>query len=172
MHLHPPTLYWPINDGRHWTFLDANPVLTVAPVTTRHQQRVVNLTQVRAWVVTPVRRSDYEQWAALFRAYARVHHVQPSPETIEAVWRRLHDRDDVLHGLVVRRTYTGAGWDGALSRSQIRPETGCFVDDLFVDPVPGAARLGRAGPLAAPRQGSGWGPAADGCRQSAASHGS
>lgn len=99
---------------------------------------MVNLTHARAWVVTPVRCSDYDQWAALFRAYARVHHVQLSPETIEAVWRRLHDHNDVLQGLIVRRTYSGPPVGMAHYRAfpqTFGPKQGCFVDDLFVDPA-------------------------------------
>lgn len=138
MHLHPATLHWPINDDLNWPFFDANPVLTVATVTTKHQQRVVNLTQARAWVVTPVRISDHDQWAALFRAYGRSHRLQLSPETIEAVWRRLHDRNHVVQGLVMRRTYSAPPVGLAHYRAFPRtfgPRQGCFVDDLFVDPA-------------------------------------
>ena len=113
-------------------------MLTVAPVTTKHQPRVVNLTRARAWVVTPVRSSDHDHWAALFHLYARSHHVQLSPETIEAVWRRLHDRNDVLQGLVVRRTYSGPPAGMAHYRAfpqAFGPKQGCFVDDLFVAPA-------------------------------------
>ena len=107
-------------------------------MTTKHQPRVVNLMQARAWVVTPVRSSDHDQWAALFRAYGRSHHLQLSPETIEAVWRKLHDRNDVVHGLVVRRTYSGPPVGMAHYRAFPRtfgPKQGCFVDDLFVAPA-------------------------------------
>ena len=105
---------------------------------TKHQQRVVNLTQARAWVVTPLRDSDHDQWAALFRAYGRSHHRRLSPETIEAVWRRLHDRNDAVQGLVVRRTYSGPPVGLAHYRAfpqTFGPRQGCFVDDLFVDPA-------------------------------------
>jgi len=138
------------------------PVPTVASVTTKHQPRVVNLTHARAWVVTPVRGSDHDHWAALFRAYTRSHHVQPSPETIEAVWRRLHSRNDVLQGLIVRRTYSGPPVGMAHYRAfpqTFGPKHGCFVDDLFVDPAArgegaASAMLAHLRRLAAVR---GWG---------------
>lgn len=107
-------------------------------MTTKHQRRVVNLTQARAWVVTPVRSSDHDEWAALFRAYGRSHHLQLSPEAIETVWRRLHDRNHAVQGLIVRRTYDGPPVGVAHYRAFPRtlgPRQGCFVDDLFIDPA-------------------------------------
>jgi GNAT superfamily N-acetyltransferase len=84
-------------------------------------------------VVTPVRPGDHDQWAALFRAYGRTHRRHVSDETIAEIWGRLHDRDDAVRGLVVRRTYSGPPVGLAHYRAFVSTG-GCYLDDLFVDP--------------------------------------
>lgn len=88
-------------------------------------------------MVTPVRPGDHDQWAALFRAYGRTHRRHLRDETIEEVWGRLHDPNDAVRGLVVRRTYSGPPVGLAHYRvfpPEFVPTRGCFLDDLFVDP--------------------------------------
>jgi GNAT superfamily N-acetyltransferase len=87
-------------------------------------------------VVTPVRSSDHDEWVALFRAYGQSNRLRLDTETIEAVWRKLHDRHHAVQGLVVRRTYSGPPVGLAHYRAFPRtlgPKAGCYVDDLFVD---------------------------------------
>lgn len=116
----------------------------------------------RAWVVTPLRRSDHDEWAALFRAYGEFYRIPLGRHTVEVVWGWLHDPAYEVDGLVVRRTYAGPPVGLAHYRPfprTLHGQAGCYLDDLFVDP---SARGGGAAPallahlrrLAAAR---GWG---------------
>ena len=164
VHLHPATLHWPINDDLNWPFFDANPVLTVATCDdeTSAARGQPHAGAGAGWShpFEPAITTTGRRCSARMR---RSHRLQLSPETIEAVWRRLHDRNHVVQGLVVRRTYSAPPVGLAHYRAFPRtfgPRQGCFVDDLFVDPAArgeGAASavLAHLRRLAAVR---GWGP--------------
>jgi GNAT superfamily N-acetyltransferase len=132
------------------------------PVTTTRRPAANAQRPGRAWVVTPVRPTDHDAWAQLFRAYARFYRVELRDGTVDVVWSWLHDPGHQVDGLVVRRTYAGPALGLAHYRPfprTLRGTAGCYLDDLYVDP---SARGGGAAPallahlrrLAAAR---GWG---------------
>lgn len=87
--------------------------------------------------VDPPRPSDYDRWRALYRGYADFYRAAQPDEHAERVWRWLQDPNHECRGLVVRDD-TGEAIGLAHYRPFARPlraSTGCFLDDLYVDPA-------------------------------------
>lgn len=112
------------------------------------------------WTVRSVRADDHDRWRALYRGYADFYRVTQTDDAAATVWAWLGDPAHEVSGLVV------AGEDGrvvglAHYRPFARPlaaSTGCYLDDLFVDPAhrgtgAGAALLTALADLARER---GW----------------
>jgi GNAT superfamily N-acetyltransferase len=87
-------------------------------------------------VVRDLIDADREGWDRLYAAYASFYRVDQTPAHREAVWGWLTDPDHELSAIVAGR---GDGVVGlAHFRRFARPlsaTTGCFLDDLFVDPA-------------------------------------
>lgn len=86
--------------------------------------------------VRPVIAADRSAWDRLYAAYAEFYAVAQTPEQREIVWGRLSDPEHEVSALIL------AGDDDqpvgfAHYRPFARPlaaSTGCYLDDLFVDP--------------------------------------
>lgn len=87
--------------------------------------------------VREVRDGDFPQWRALYRGYADFYRVEQTEEAAERVWAWVNDPAHEVSALVTE------GGDGRLIglahyRPFARPlsaTTGCYLDDLFVDPA-------------------------------------
>ncbi len=86
--------------------------------------------------VRPAITADHGAWDRLYAGYAAFYEVAQTPEDRAAVWRWVHDADHEVNALIL------TGDDGqpvgfAHYRPFARPlaaSTGCFLDDLFIDP--------------------------------------
>ena len=87
-------------------------------------------------LVRGVRSGDFAQWRTLYRTYADFYGVQQSEAMARQVWSWLRDAGHEVQGLVVEAD-NGSLIGLAHFRPFARPlsaSTGCFLDDLFVDP--------------------------------------
>lgn len=83
-----------------------------------------------------VRPDDHDRWRALYRGYADFYRVEQSDAAAATVWSWLLDPAAEVDALVV------TGEDGRVAglahyRPFARPlaaSTGCWLDDLYVDP--------------------------------------
>ncbi|NHA68859.1 GNAT family N-acetyltransferase [Phycicoccus flavus] len=96
-----------------------------------------------AWQVGPPGAEDESRWRQLYAGYLQFYGRPVTGAHLDLVWSWLHDPVHVLRGLLVRD-----GSAPAAGLAHLRPYprpllagTGCFLDDLFVDP---AARGGGA----------------------------
>jgi GNAT superfamily N-acetyltransferase len=87
--------------------------------------------------VRPVVETDFESWRALYRGYADFYKVQQSDAMAAQVWSWIQDPGHEVQGLVVEDDQ-GRLIGLAHYRTFARPlsaTVGCYLDDLFVDPV-------------------------------------
>jgi GNAT superfamily N-acetyltransferase len=95
--------------------------------------------------IRPLRPSDREQWAALYRGYRDFYEQTPDESVIDGVWSWLMDECRDFHGVVAER-------DGELLglahwRHFDRPivaKVAIYLDDLFVAPTVRGGGVGRA----------------------------
>lgn len=86
--------------------------------------------------IRPVRPTDHVAWRELFAGYAGFYRTEQTEQMAERVWSWLHDPRHEVQGLVAEDT-DGTVVAIAHYRPFARPldsSTGCFLDDLFVDP--------------------------------------
>ncbi len=87
--------------------------------------------------VRPVAVADREAWDRLYAAYAEFYKVAQTAEQRQTVWRWITDPDHEVNALIL------TGDDGQpVGFAHYRPfartlaaSTGCFLDDLFIDPA-------------------------------------
>lgn len=88
------------------------------------------------WRVRAARDGDFERWRALYRGYADFYEVEQSDAAAATVWSWVRDPKHEVECLLVEDE------DGRVAglahyRAFARPlsaSTGCFLDDLFIDP--------------------------------------
>lgn len=84
-------------------------------------------------------------WDRLYAGYAAFYRVTQTPEMRDRVWSWLHDPAQEVNGLVAE--LDGAPVGIAHYRPFARPlsaSTGCFLDDIFVDPAARGRRVADA----------------------------
>ena len=94
-----------------------------------------------AWIVRPVRESEFEAWTQLFRGYAEFYRWPTSDEHQRQIWQWIHQHHRV-EALVAVEVDDGGheiGPPRALAhlREWVRPLRGAvcgYLDDLYVDP--------------------------------------
>ena len=87
--------------------------------------------------VRPTLEEDFAQWRELYRAYAEFYGVSQSDAMARQVWSWISDAEHEVHALVVENE-SGDLVGLAHYRPFARPlsaTTGCYLDDLFVDPI-------------------------------------
>lgn len=87
--------------------------------------------------VRPVRPEDHAQWRALYRGYAQFYRVEQTDEAAERVWGWVNDAGHEVNALVAEDgegTLVGLAHYRPFARP-LSATTGCFLDDLFVDPA-------------------------------------
>ena len=95
------------------------------------------------WYGDDVSAADHDRWTVLYTGYATFYETTPALGT---VWGWLTDPAHPVNGLVVRSAPGAPAAGLAHYRPFARPlagTTGCYLDDLFVDPAVrggGAAR--------------------------------
>ena len=90
----------------------------------------------REWQVRAPREADRTRWRALYRSYADSYHVEQSEAAADLVWSWIRDPDHEVSALLAQDEH-GQVVGLAHYRSFARPlaaSTGCFLDDLYVDP--------------------------------------
>jgi len=95
-------------------------------------------------LIRPLEVEDKERWLELWQGYLTFYESALTAEQTELTWRRLHDPEFNLHGLV-------AVVDGkviGLTHYLYRPSSWavndyCYLEDLFVDPTLRGAGAGR-----------------------------
>lgn len=97
----------------------------------------------RPWLVRAPLPQDFRRWRTLYQGYADFYRVQQSDQAAGTAWSWLQDPQHQLRGLLVT---DDAGEVVGLAQYRPFPRpltagTGCFLDDLYVDP---AARGGGA----------------------------
>lgn len=95
--------------------------------------------------IRPVRPTDREQWAALYRGYRDFYEQTPDESVIDGVWSWLMDEARDFHGFVADRDGTLLGL--AHWRHFDRPivaRVAVYLDDLFVAPDLRGGGVGRA----------------------------
>ena len=88
------------------------------------------------WIVDEPREADFDRWRELFQGYADFYRTPQPDEHAHRVWGWVHDSKHEVRALVVRDE-SGRAMGLAHYRPFARPlraSTGCFLDDLFVDP--------------------------------------
>lgn len=93
-------------------------------------------TTPRPWLVRPPVDGDRERWGALYRGYAEFYRVQQSAAMADTVWSWIQAADHEV-GCLLAEDDLGRIAGLAHYRPFARPltaSTGCFLDDLFVDP--------------------------------------
>jgi GNAT superfamily N-acetyltransferase len=88
-----------------------------------------------SWVLRTARDDDHDRWRELYRGYAVFYQVEQTDADAERVWSWIQDTHHELRCLLAERD----GWVAGLAhyRPFARPlaaSTGCYLDDLFVDP--------------------------------------
>lgn len=97
----------------------------------------------RPWRVRGPRDGDFDRWRALYQGYADFYRVQQPDIAAATVWSWIQDSQHEVQCLLVENE-PGRIVGLAHYRPFARPlsaSTGCFLDDLFIDP---AARGGGA----------------------------
>jgi GNAT superfamily N-acetyltransferase len=87
--------------------------------------------------VRPVLAEDFARWRELYRGYADFYGVDQTDSMAEQVWQWILDAEHEVRALVVESD-SGELFGLAHYRPFARPlsaTTGCYLDDLFVDPV-------------------------------------
>lgn len=87
-------------------------------------------------VIRSVAADDRAAWDGLYQGYAAFYQVSQTAGMRDTLWSWLMDPDHETCGLVA------VGADGLIGLTHYRPfarplsaSTGCFLDDLFVDPA-------------------------------------
>ena len=88
------------------------------------------------WVVEAPGEQDFERWLELYQGYADFYRVEQPSENARRVWSWIHDPAHEVRALVAR---DGPGLIVGIAHYRpfarpLRASTGCFLDDLFVDP--------------------------------------
>lgn len=89
------------------------------------------------WSLRGATESDPTRWAELYRGYRDVYRVEPSDDAVDHVWSWIQDPNHEVQCLLVGND-VGRVVGLAHYRAFARPlsaSTGCFLDDLFVDPA-------------------------------------
>ena len=88
------------------------------------------------WTVRPARPEDRTRWGELYSGYAEFYRTEQSEQQRDLVWSWVLDPAHEVKALVAERDGDIAGI--AHYRPFARPlaaGTGCYLDDLFVDPA-------------------------------------
>jgi GNAT superfamily N-acetyltransferase len=94
-------------------------------------------TEQPQWRLRPPVDGDRERWRALYRGYADFYKVEQPDAAAERVWSWIQDPAHEVSCLLIENAQ-GHVVGLAHYRLFARPltaSTGCFLDDLFVDPV-------------------------------------
>jgi ribosomal protein S18 acetylase RimI-like enzyme len=89
------------------------------------------------WVVEPPATGDFERWRDLYRDYAAFYDFPQTDSQTATVWAGIQDPMHEVRCLVVRGAHgvpVGLAHFRPFARP-LRASTGCFLDDLFVDPA-------------------------------------
>jgi GNAT superfamily N-acetyltransferase len=110
--------------------------------------------------ITPLAERHRADWERLYAGYAEFYKVTQTPRMRETVWGWIHDPAHEV-GAVVAEDASGRAVGLAHYRAFARPlsaSTGCFLDDLFVDPGQRGKRVADAllGHLRGMAQEKGW----------------
>jgi GNAT superfamily N-acetyltransferase len=95
--------------------------------------------------ILPVALHHRAAWDRLYAGYADFYRVTQTPEMRDRVWSWLHDPAHEVNGLIAESDGVPVGL--AHWRCFARPlsaSTGCFLDDLFVDPAARGQRVADA----------------------------
>lgn len=95
--------------------------------------------------IIPVAQQHRAAWDRLYAGYAEFYRATQTPEMRDRVWSWLHDPAHEVNGLIAELDGTPVGI--AHYRPFARPlsaTTGCFLDDLFVDPAARGKRVADA----------------------------
>jgi ribosomal protein S18 acetylase RimI-like enzyme len=90
-----------------------------------------------SWTVRAPIAADYDCWRDLYGQYAAFYKVAQPDEHAERVWSWIHDRNHVVKCLLA---VDESGHVVGLAHYRPFPQpleatTGCYLDDLFVDPA-------------------------------------
>jgi len=90
-----------------------------------------------AWQARAPRDDDFPRWRQLYQAYADFYRTPQPDAAVLRVWSWIHDPHHEVNCLLADN---GAGTVAGLAhyRAFARPlsaSTGCFLDDLFIDPA-------------------------------------
>lgn len=89
------------------------------------------------WRLRAPQNSDRERWGVLYRGYTDFYRVPPSEEAADLVWSWLMDPGHEVNCLLAedaRRRVVGLAHYRPFARP-LSASTGCYLDDLFVDPL-------------------------------------
>lgn len=95
--------------------------------------------------ILPVAAHHRAAWDRLYAGYAAFYRVTQTPQMRDRVWSWLHDPAHEVKGLIAESDGVPVGL--AHYRPFARPlsaSTGCFLDDLFVDPAARGQRVADA----------------------------
>lgn len=86
--------------------------------------------------VRAVQMGDYADWSRLYAGYADFYGVAQTEDMREKVWKWLHDTAQPVNGFVAESggKLVGLAHYRPFSRP-LSATTGCYLDDLFVDPA-------------------------------------
>lgn len=90
----------------------------------------------RRWRVRDAREEDQPRWRALYRQYADFYRVEQSDAAAATVWSWIRDPAHEVRCLLVEDEtgdVAGLGHYRPFARP-LSASTGCFLDDLFIDP--------------------------------------
>ncbi|WP_191083716.1 GNAT family N-acetyltransferase [Roseococcus microcysteis] len=96
--------------------------------------------------IVPLDTRHRADWERLYAGYAEFYKVTQTPEMREKVWGWIHDPAHEVNA-VVAEDEAGRAVGLAHYRAFARPlsaSTGCFLDDLFVDPSQRGKRVADA----------------------------
>lgn len=96
--------------------------------------------------IVPLAERHRADWERLYAGYAEFYKVTQTPEMREKVWGWIHDPAHEVNA-VVAEDEAGRAVGLAHYRAFARPlsaSTGCFLDDLFVDPSQRGKRVADA----------------------------
>lgn len=96
--------------------------------------------------IVPLAERHRADWERLYAGYAEFYKVTQTPEMREKVWAWIHDPAHEVNA-VVAEDEAGRAVGLAHYRAFARPlsaSTGCFLDDLFVDPSQRGKRVADA----------------------------
>lgn len=89
------------------------------------------------WTVRAPRASDRQRWQELYRDYAEFYRVEQSAADADRVWSWIVDPGHEVQCLLAEHpdgTVAGLAHYRPFARP-LTASTGCYLDDLFVDPA-------------------------------------